>query len=123
MKNNKTQAVLAAALAAPLIVSSAIPAAAANGAAHGVVVIRGTEIVEAPPGGPVVFRGMAAASAQVPSIEDRAGDPQPATIARGGDGLWLIDPDGTITACTVRGSTVVVDVQRDVIICTSATID
>lgn len=124
MKNKKTtKAVLAGVLAAPLLFSSVIPAIAANDVANGVIVIRGTETVAPSPGGPVVIRGMPSVAPQARAIDKRLDDRQPTTIARGGEVLWLVNPDGTITACTVRGSSVVVEVQGNVIVCASARID
>ena len=42
---------------------------------------------------------------------------------RAGEILWLVDDSGTITACTVRGSDVVDQIQHNIIACSRTTID
>lgn len=94
-------------------------------AAEGVTVIRGTEVsvvgVRAEPGKPVIIRGIAPGTSWTPETVRPA--PPPAPVVRAGEGLWLVEPDGTVLACSLRGSGRVDRVSREVIVCTRAWID
>ncbi len=86
---------LCAAVAA-LLCASASPSMAA-----GVTVLRGGAAAQSAAGNSTILRGSGFAHAMTAAAETR---PAATMAIAGGTVLWLIDADGQIKACGVRGS-------------------
>jgi hypothetical protein len=83
------------AAAAALLCATAAPSMAA-----GVTVLRGASAAQAAGGNVTILRGSGVVQTAAVPAESRPA----ATAVAGGSLLWLIDADGQVSACGVRGS-------------------